>query len=357
MKRSIAAVCIFAVFFGNFYIFWGKAYAYSSKGYLIPDAIQGEAKITIPDKDDVIRIDTDNSLSNAGMFWNIPCIHAFHSIVPASIVNFYEFIGETRSVSSKIPEQQYALRSFLSVHWYFDRIGSSDTFGDSADPTAKTLMPGYTYYDTMAGYEVWENQYYIPLGFVYDSYITESQIESVANSRKVQAMLKGVLLTDEQVMRLQDLLQPCDELAMASLTESAYYRDARERAQKTVKDVTITRTGFTASADFSKEEFVFFSVPWEEGWTASVNGEPVAIEKVNVGFMGIRVPVGAVQIEFTYRTPGLTAGACLTGGGLALLAGWILLGRCWDKKRAAKQEKIVREEETDGNDSQTASEV
>ena len=332
LRRSLAAVCIFAVLFGNFYIFWGKAYAYSSWDYLIPDAIRGEEKITIPDKDEAIRIDTDNSLSNAGMFWNVPCMHAFHSIVPASIVQFYEYIGESRSVSSKIPEKQYALRSFLSVHWYFDRIGSSDTFGDPVDSSVKQLMPGYSYYDTMAGYEVWENEYYIPMGFVYDAYITEEEMADIPASRRIQAMLKGVLLTEEQIRSWGDLLEPAG-VSYGALTEEEYYRDCRARAQKTVQDMTITADGFTARSDFEEEEIVFFSVPWEEGWSARVNGESVPVEKVNVGFMAIRVPAGEAEIEFVYRTPGLRLGLALTGGGLAVLGLYLACSSVLKKRR------------------------
>ena len=83
------------------------------KNYVIPDAIEGEEKITIPDKDEVIRIDADDALINMGMFWNISCMRAFHSIVPVSIMEFYNYIGESRDVNSKIPETQYAVRGLL----------------------------------------------------------------------------------------------------------------------------------------------------------------------------------------------------------------------------------------------------
>ena len=54
-------------------------------------------------------------------------------------------------------------------------------------------------------------------------------------------------------------------------------------------------------------------MPYEAGWSAAVNGEPVAIEKVNVGFMAVVVPEGdSVTIEFTYRTPGLALGFGIT---------------------------------------------
>ena len=68
-----------------------------------------------------------------------------------------------------------------------------------------------------------------------------------------------------------------------------------------------------------KEELVFFSIPYEEGlfgysgWTAEVNGEAVDIEKVNVGFMAVKVPANTKStIVFKYKTPGLLLGAIIS---------------------------------------------
>ena len=57
-------------------------------------------------------------------------------------------------------------------------------------------------------------------------------------------------------------------------------------------DFTYDSYGFTAHYTSDKERLVFFSVPYESGWTATVNGEPVDIENVNIGFMAVKVPAG-----------------------------------------------------------------
>ena len=73
---------------------------------------------------------------------------------------------------------------------------------------------------------------------------------------------------------------------------------------------------------------VFFSIPYENGWSAYVNGEKVDIEKVNVGFMAIRVNAGTnVKIEFKYRTPGLFLGMAITVVCVLLFALYMVLMR------------------------------
>ena len=91
--------------------------------------------------------------------------------------------------------------------------------------------------------------------------------------------------------------------------------------------------GFSAAISLEKESLVFFSVPYDKGWTATVNGNPVDVERVSNGFMAVRAEAGENTIEFAYETPGLRAGAIITFGGILLLAAYLLLGK---KLTAAK---------------------
>ena len=87
-----------------------------------------------------------------------------------------------------------------------------------------------------------------------------------------------------------------------------------DRAETSCKTFEYDNLGFTATIDLDRENLVFFTVPWEEGWTAEVNGQPVQIEKANIGFMAVRCPAGEnITIRFHYRTPGLLAGVTVTG--------------------------------------------
>ncbi|MCI8633653.1 MAG: YfhO family protein [Lachnospiraceae bacterium] len=356
VTQCLTAVCIISILYGNFFVFWGKSRSYDTKNYLIPDAIQGEEKITIPDKEELIRIDADDALINMGMFWKVSCMRAFHSIVPASLMEFYTYIGESRNVNSKIPESQYAVRGLLSVHWYFDRLGASDTFGDPENQEAGTLMPGYRYYDQMAGYNVWENEFYIPMGFVYDEYILKSELDNVADSNKAAAMLQAVALTDEQAYDMQRILSHVENVDKLRYTEAAYKEACKQRAAKTVDAIWKTKTGVMAQSSFAEKEFVFFGIPWEEGWSAYIDGEPVKLEKVNVGFMGLVVPEGTHEIELRYRTPGLTAGAIGTFGGAAALLLYWLIGRRWDQKQKNRKQALPLEKEKENEQDQDAAE-
>lgn len=58
------------------------------------------------------------------------------------------------------------------------------------------------------------------------------------------------------------------------------------------------------------------------GWAAAVDGQPVAIETVDVMFRAVEVPAGRHRVSFVYRPGSFRAGAWISG---AAWLGWLLL--------------------------------
>lgn len=96
------------------------------------------------------------------------------------------------------------------------------------------------------------------------------------------------------------------------ISDSTLEFDCRKLAATSAISFETNKKGFTATVERDKENLVFFSVPYDEGWSATVNGKAVEIEKVNSGFMAVLVPAGQSTIRFTYTTPGLYTGVTIT---------------------------------------------
>jgi hypothetical protein len=91
--------------------------------------------------------------------------------------------------------------------------------------------------------------------------------------------------------------------------------------------------GFTAEITADSDNLVFFSVPYEDGWSAKVNGETADIEIVDTGFMAVPVTAGENTIEFSYETPGLKAGALISLAGVLIFAAYMTGGYLLRKKK------------------------
>jgi uncharacterized membrane protein YfhO len=59
------------------------------------------------------------------------------------------------------------------------------------------------------------------------------------------------------------------------------------------------------------------------GWSATVDGVAVPIEKWEIAFQAVRMPAGSHTVEFVYRERLFSAGIGMSLASLALLAWWI----------------------------------
>ena len=73
------------------------------------------------------RVETESDLANYSMYWDVPSVSCFLSTVPGSIMDFYDFAGIERNVSSQIPSDRPGIRSLLSVRCFIE----TDTQADS----------------------------------------------------------------------------------------------------------------------------------------------------------------------------------------------------------------------------------
>lgn len=346
MRFTTLAVAVVVVSYSLYALGLGKSRGYSTHDYLIPYVINQEDNIDVPDKKNV-RSDFYNAMDNSGMFWQIPTIQAFHSIVPASVMDFYPSIGVTRDVGSRPDTSVYGLRSFTSTRWLFDWSGNGDKF---AEEDGTTKMPGWEYYGQQNNFNVYENEYFIPMGFTYDSFITDNEYEDSHEGNRHLLLLKAMVLTQEQQEKYSSIVNGKNSsYSSFRYTEEEYFNDCTSRGETACSYFAYDNKGFSAKIDMSgkDENLVFFSVPYEDGWSATVNGEAVDIEKVNVGFMAVRVPGGAeCDIRFDYHTPGLTAGLMLTLAGVIIFAVYMLLvGNKKNKEIKVRVFEAVKEDD------------
>ena len=340
-KGAIACVCLISILYGNVFIALGRTHSYEIKDVMIDSLIEGEVYF---DDESEFRIDVYDGVDNTGMYLGYPTINAFHSVVSPSIMEFYDYIGIERSVASR-PDTDYpAIRSMLSVKYLINR-----TDGDSfVDEDGKTLMPDYEYIKTSGNYYIYENQNYVPYGFSYDYYMSYDFCDEYSESSRSRLMLKAILLTDEQIEKYGEYMTDIEDLqyrgmynegtVTLSLTDAALSSDAAALKDTAADSFNVDNNGFSAIVTRDKKSLVFFSVPFDKGWTATVNGKVVEVEKVNAGFMAVAVDEGVSEIRFNYRNTGLALGTAVTLGAVAIFIIYMLASLIYIKNHPTDTE-------------------
>jgi uncharacterized membrane protein YfhO len=75
-----------------------------------------------------------------------------------------------------------------------------------------------------------------------------------------------------------------------------------------------------------KENIIFFSVPYDRGWSITVNGKEAELYETNCGLMGIRCDSGLNAIKAIYKTKGQKAGNIISAVCVLLSAAYVMYG-------------------------------
>ena len=358
-RIAIALILLISVIYSSYFVGTGKLSSYKTNDYIIPTLLEGYDSMTLDNaygeqqptyEIDDLRIDVYEGMDNVAMFFNMSSINAFHSIVPGSVMEFYDYVGIERTVATRPDTFHQALRGLTSVKYVFDYAYDEKSFKDQ---DGFTLMDGYSLYQTSPdqidpaqnGYLIYENEYFVPYGFTYDQYIAQSYVDTLPEYDRVDMMMEALVLTPEQIEKYGHLMANAEENGMDytwQLGTYLYQQNCKERAETACHSFETHNKGFTAKTTLEQDNLVFFSIPYDEGWTATVDGKAVDVEKVNVGFMAVLVPGDGQEhtIEFTYNTPGLKMGALLSLGGVVLTIIFLVLLKKFGKKEPITDEFI-----------------
>ncbi len=336
---ALCFVCVVSIIYGVIFIGNGKQHSYDEQSVMIDSLIEGE--LELEGETDRMRIDAYDCVDNTGMFLGYSSINAFHSIVPTSVVDFYEYVGEERSVASRPTTDNYALRNLLSVKYVLN-LNNEDPFEESA---GQTLMPGYTFCGVESGHKVYQNKNYVPMGFTYDTYMTEDYCNSHNEQLRAALMLKAVLLNTDQIEKYGNRLNRLETTDYFAFDEAELEADCAALRENCADSFEYTDKGFTSVITAKSDTLAFFSVPFENGWSATVNGKKVDIEQVNVGFMAVPISEGENTIEFTYVTPGLYQGINISIASFVIFIIYLTICIATRKRRMENAELIYPEGE------------
>lgn len=304
-------------------VYYGKCNGTNAANY-ISRAIDGKKHLSISyetDEADYFRTDISENVDNYPMFWDLSCMRCFQSVVSPSIMNFYDSIGITRDVASRAETEHYTLRGLFSVKYYFQEIA------EKPEETPEPDLPGFVFEREENGFRIYRNEAFIPMGFTYDCCVTNTALEGRTDAAKEHVLIRALVLDEEQAAKYSDIVEDISASGALNVSSDQYLAECQAHAQEACRNFTYSAKGFEADITLETDKLVFFSVPYDKGWTAYVNGQPADIENVDNGFIAIRCHAGEDHIRFVYTLPGLKYGVLLMLAGIALLAVYGFAGK------------------------------
>ena len=321
-QRMTAAVLVFACVFSMVHIGIGKFGQWHTDSDLVEQYTSAiKLKDDLPEGD--WRVDTYKTHDNLGLWLDKSSLQYFGSTAAPSILSFYPALGVKRDVRSEPDISNYALRGLLSVKYLITTPEKQEDFLAAADD-------GWSYYDTKDGFMLYENENYVPMGFTYDYYITEESYETTVKNTRANLLMRALVLSEEDAETYGKYLKKLPDAKLDDLWYDTYVSDCADRRASASSTFQMTNSGFHAEITLKKDNLVFFSVPYDDGFTAYVNGKEADIVWVDEGLMAVLAPAGENTIDFVYQADGYSLASKVS---LAALAVFVLYAGYFVRKK------------------------
>ena len=240
--------------------------------------------------DDIVRSNNNYSCNtNLGYIIKNANVRVFNSNINGSVFNFYNSIDYSRIVTTDLDDDR--LNDFLSVKYY---ISCGE---DYVNPNYELIKSGDV--------SVYENRNYREMGLVFNNYISNDEFNNLSLDEKYNTLLNSIILNEDQIDR--------------------YYSLFDKDVSILINNFKYDKNGFRDEIEVTGDTLVLYTVAYDKGWNAYNDGNEIPIEKVDNGFMAIKVNKGINNIEFKYKVPGLKEGLIISFISFGIYAFFVII--------------------------------
>ena len=276
-------VILYILIYGNYFIYYNKKLSL----YQEPMTTLKSLNNIVQNLEENIRYNSNDYYYNIGLYSERMFVTSWNSNIEGSSFDFYNSLGIYRGVSTQIPINDKNLQEFLSIKYIILSYLDENLVQIYGEPIKKDE------------YYIYINENYKPFGIDYNNYILENDFKEIPNENKSYILNNAVVISEEQLNKYKNILTEYQ-------TESKYTSDLEQN------EFILTKNGFTADIVSPKEKILVYTIPYSNGWHATVNNKKIEIEQVDNGFMAIKINQGNNKIEFKYYPPGLKIGIIIT---------------------------------------------
>lgn len=226
--------------------------------------------------------------------------------------NYIQFLEEL-NIISRGNELETRWANGLSGRLLLQPLASVKYILAKGDASSFLSSDRYEYVSQFGDVKVFKDRYYLPLGYTYDRFLTISYFRPLLPAQKDAALLNAFVVDDREIEKYKQLQQFDLNAFITSNYTIKEYEDSIENRRSEVLVISEhSHNHIKGKVNLSGDKLLFFSIPFDKGWHAKVDGKEVKLEQVNIGFMGLLLIKGTHTIELEYEPPYLITGAIIS---------------------------------------------
>lgn len=185
---------------------------------------------------------------------------------------------------------------------------------------------------TAGDVHILKNKFFVPLGVGYEKFVLQSEFSALDTFRKDRILTRAFVIDDSEQSQFAGLSHLDPFSLSPTLTISELEQDIGKLQESALQMEAHGQNLIRGTVDLRTSKLIFFSIPYDKGWSAMVDGKPVGIRLVDYGMSGLLLGPGRHTIELKFEPRFLVAGAAVS---VVSAAVYILLLILTRRKRSA----------------------
>lgn len=250
------------------------------------------------------RLDRSNWIlslndSNVQGFFGVDSYNSLNSPSYLSVLNNFDVLQPNLNVVHWSSIDHPYLADVMAVKYHL-------TKGDTKFPDDAVFLKAYE------SVNIFLRSSALPFGFTYSEYLLESEVNEWPASERERAMLYAAILDTEANENFE---------ALKRLPQSESNDSARQkRRDSSLELLTMDEDMIIGRIKNDSPRILFLPIPYDQGWSAKLNDEPVELLRVNYGFVGVYLDSGESTLALRFVPPLL-----ITGRKISILSVIILI--------------------------------
>lgn len=158
---------------------------------------------------------------------------------------------------------------------------------------------------------VMKNKYALPLGFTYDMFLKRKDFDQLSKTQKDMAMFIACV-TDKDLVGLDKIKSNKIKNLLKNFTLKTFSKIVEQKRTGSMELTYFSQKNIKGEISLEKKKLLFFSIPFDKGWKAFDNGQPVPVIQTNIGFSGIMLDKGSHRIELNYLPEYIKTALCIS---------------------------------------------
>lgn len=226
-------------------------------------------------------------------FYGTTSYHSFNQ------KNYIKFLGDFNIIDVKDENSTRWAKGLLERPILFSLASGKYWLTKRTDNYLRNF--GYDSIAQQGDVKVFKNRYALPFGFTYDKVIALPAFKKISSSQKDIVALHAVVADSADMADYKQFgaFNPADTLVPFSF--ESYGKNIADLRKDSLTVTSFEENHITGKINLEKPKVLFFSIPFDEGWSAKVNGADARLYRVNSGFTGLILEKGQHNVELMFK--------------------------------------------------------